>query len=166
MWNLPSPEPLISLGFRMGWKIKNHTCSPYQFSPKSMVCFCVHSFRVSKRAGVTTEEQRGRSDSRFLWGCCKMRVLQQPLAMGKNEQKSLESVGKYHKSHSFLHSNADPGLKTSAECGKPAPFSVMQPKSRINAFAIGLCPVSSRSFSGQKRALKRKALYGCSSFPV
>ena len=98
-------------------------------------------------------------------GCCN-ESLQQPLVMRKNEQKSPENVGKCRKSPGFLYSNACPGLKTSAECGKPAPFSVMQPKSRINAFAIALCPASSRAFSGQKQALKRKALYGCSSSPV
>ena len=46
--NLQCPEPLILLGFRVDWKIKNYTCSPHQFSPKSRVCFWVHSFRVSK----------------------------------------------------------------------------------------------------------------------
>ena len=43
---------------------------------------------------------------------------------------------------------------------------VTQPKSRTNAFAIALCPVSSRAFSGQMQVLRRIALYECSFFPA
>ena len=55
-----------------------------------------------------------------------MRVLQRPLSMAKSEQENRESVEKCHKTPGFSYSKADTGLETSAECGKPALYSVKQ----------------------------------------
>ena len=96
-------------------------------------------------------------------GRCKITVSQRPLISPKRKRKAGRMWKTNHISPGFLKSKASPGTKTSAKSGKLILFSVKQPKSRTNAFAIALCHVSSRAFSGQKPAQGRIAPFGCFS---
>ena len=77
-----------------------------------------------------------------------MKILQRSLYHDREARETERLWKTRHRTPGFMHSKASPGLRTSAECGKRFKFFVRQPKSRTNAFAIGLYPVSSRAFSG------------------
>ena len=96
----PNPGTLDITGLSEGSKAENQICSPHQFSPKSRVCFCVYSFRVSKGDFQKFENRTSGSlkNELLAWSGGRVSAVLTPFWSTKTHQKRrfLADLWSYH----------------------------------------------------------------------